>query len=133
MKKATSIKIAASSDELAAEYRAGATLRELAAKHGCSFQNINARLHTAGVVMRPLGAAKQIPDKVCPTCGTIFTTSYRDQVFCRQECVRIKDTCVHGHALTEDNRYHYPGGNSRCRICHHRRVKAYSERRKAAS
>ncbi len=129
MKKATSIKISATSEQLAAEYRAGATIRELAEKYGCSKQNINIRLLNYGVAMRH--STRMRPDRVCPTCGKIFQTRKKSQLFCRQECVRMKDTCIRGHELTEDNRYHYPGGNSRCKLCQAIRDADYRARKKA--
>jgi len=127
-----SIKIAATSDELAAEYRAGATILELARKYGCSFQNISIRLANANVQMRAAAPAKDIPDKICPTCGKTFSTYSRDQRFCCKECTtRIKSVCKRGHVLTEDNRYHFPSSQSRCKECSRIRQRAYNERRKA--
>ncbi len=131
MKKATSIKIAATSEQLAAEYRAGATTRELAAKYGCSFQNINIRLITYGVAMRPPSKIPTLLPSVCPTCRKVFRPHNSHQVFCCHECVRQKDTCIRGHALTEDNRYHFPSSRSRCKRCQNMRDAAYRARKKS--
>ncbi len=129
--KNDSIKIAVSSSVLAAEYHAGASLRDLAAKYGCSFQNIQIRLSNANVPMRSTGATRTIPDKACPTCGNVFTPTYRNQVFCCSEHIRKKSVCIRGHELTEENRYHFPSSASQCRQCQHIRSKEYIARKRA--
>ena len=116
---------------LIAEYEAGASTRELAGRHGCSFQNIAQRLRTAGVAVRPTGSIRQLDARVCPTCGTTFQPVYSGQTFCKMEHIRQKTTCVRGHALTEATRYHYPGSNSRCKECRKILDRAYRERKKA--
>ena len=130
-----SIKIAASSSELAAAYNAGATIRELAAIHGCAFQNIHARLLNAGVKMRLVGQTKRGPADIreCPTCGKQFKAYSKTKRLCSSEHIRRVSVCTRGHILTEENRYHYPGSASRCKKCMHIRQKAYRARKKQAS
>jgi hypothetical protein len=126
-----SVKIATSSEELVAEYLGGATLRDLAAKYSCSFQNIHTRLLNAGVAMRGHGKTRTILNRICPTCGRTFRPYSRNQVFCCAEHVRKKSVCVRGHELTEDNRYHFPGSASRCKQCQRIRAAAYRARKQA--
>lgn len=100
-------------DTLIADYKAGATVRDLSARYGTTFQNIAVRLRNAGVV-RPL---KQFAKRICVTCGRRYTPSRNDQRFCNAQCIRRKTVCVNGHPITEENRYHFPSGNSRCKTC----------------
>jgi hypothetical protein len=109
------------------DYQAGATVRELAARYGTSFQNIAMRLQNAGIA-RPI---KQLAEQVCPTCGKTYRPSYSKQRFCNATCIRNKTHCVNGHLLTEENRYHYPSSNSRCKLCAQARDRAARLKRKA--
>jgi hypothetical protein len=98
-------------------YEAGATIRQIAKQFGGSFQNVNIRLINAGVQMRPASRQRVLPDRTCPTCGTVFRPRHSQQRHCRVECIRSKDTCKRGHPLTENNRYHFPSAHSRCKLC----------------
>ena len=115
-------------EQLTTEYYAGATVRELGARYGCSFQNIAHRLATAGLQMRP--TREPIPTAECPTCGKRFWPVTRKQRFCRSQCIRKKAVCVRGHPLTEDNRYHFPSSSSRCKECAKERDRAWRKRKK---
>lgn len=99
-------------------YEAGATLRDIARQFGGSFQNVHIRLINAGVQMRPQSSSRRtLHDKTCPTCGKMFRPYNARQCFCKPVCVRVKSVCKRGHPLTEDNRYHFPSSNSRCKLC----------------
>lgn len=115
---------------LIAEYQAGASTREIGARHDCSYQNIAQRLRSAGVVMRPT-AVTRLDARACPTCGVTFQPRHSGQVYCKTEHVRHKTTCVRGHALTEENRYHFPSAQSRCKECAKIRGREYRKRKKA--
>lgn len=132
MKSYPSIKIAVDITVIVADYQAGMSLREIATLYGCSFQNVQQRLLNAGVAMRPYGypgIVKGKLQKTCPTCGKAFETYSHTQRFCCQEHIRLKAVCKHGHILTEDNRYHFPGSSSRCKQCQERRDAEYRARK----
>jgi len=84
-----STKIAVDIQALIEAYQSGMSIRAIAKQYGCSFQNINARLWNAGIVPRPTGSRRTLPDRICPTCQTIFRPHASDQRFCCLEHVRI--------------------------------------------
>jgi len=123
---------------LAAEYEAGASLRQLAARHGVSFQSLAMQLKTAGVPRRPKHPRKREP-RPCATCGTIYTPRNAAQRYCCRTCVPMtmkgihyKTHCKHGHPLVGANLDPRSGRTPpRCRDCRLEAQARYRARKKA--
>lgn len=98
-------------------YEAGASLATIAERFNISPQTAHNRLTRVGVRMRPAHKPRGRSERTCPTCGRVFYPVNARQRFCRCECMRFKDTCVRGHPLTEETRYHFASGHSRCKVC----------------
>jgi len=106
-------------ETLIAEYNAGATLQEIAERHGyTSRQAVQQRLKKAGVQIRPRHSFPRVyEDRICPTCLKPFRPDRPEQVHCSRACFTGSHhpTCRKGHPLTPDNLTpRYKGTPPRC-------------------
>ena len=122
--------------ELASEYEAGATLREIARRHGVSFQTLAVQLKNAGIARRPKSSNKRkYSDRVCPVCGKTFRPADERQRWCSRACFQgqhYKTHCKYGHPLVEGNlRPRYGKTPPRCLICGRKQQAEYCRRKRA--
>lgn len=101
-------------EQLAAEYQAGATLADLGKRYGLSKQAIAQRFAYYGIARRPKRGLphrypRSIPLHTCPGCGKSFRPPNRGQICCSIACRdKIKPRkafCKHGHPRTPENLY----------------------------
>jgi len=115
-------------------YASGATLRELAARYGISFQRIAIRLRGAGVVLRPRHKRPAQPHP-CAVDGCPNMVADPRQRFCSLACAgasRRRPMCRHGHPLIPENLYpRYGKTPPRCKRCGRRRLAEWKARKKA--
>ena len=117
-------------EQLAADYAAGASLRTVGARYGISHAGVAWRLQEAGYPLRKQWSRQALT--ICPFCGCSFRPR-PGQERCAEGCREGQHgaTCKQGHPLTPQNltpRYGHAG--PRCRLCLYQRQKEYRERKR---